>query len=363
MKPTRLVLIPPSAAEDAPFLVVSRTGAVLERGVLSVAGPRPLKMTTVAVAPGADVLVRWLDLPAGSSAQQRTAALWKLADELATSPDRLVVALGPTAPAGAPRLAAVATRGQIDVWRDYLEGLGVTADVLLPDSLAVAPPEDDGLSAVVFGPAVALRGRSFAATVQPDLVDLIAEGRPIHAVENADDVQAGLIAAALAPPLNLDVRDPAVGARSWRRALVLAAAVAASPLMLIVAEAARDSYVADQREAQARELVVRADRTLATDPDAAQTFIERAANAPPPGGPVAASAALYAALEKIPNAELDILVADPGQGVKATVSHSDFGDMRQADASLRNHGMMLEETSTLQDGARIVSDVTVRGAK
>ena len=80
MKPTRLILIPSLGGDPAPFVVI-HDGRVRDRGVLALhAVDRPEPMRTVAVAPGADVTIRWLDLPAGGVAQQRAAALWMLKD-------------------------------------------------------------------------------------------------------------------------------------------------------------------------------------------------------------------------------------------------------------------------------------------
>ena len=101
MKPTRLILIPGLASEPAPYLVIDG-GGVRERGLLELdAVERPEPMRTVAVAPGADVAVRWLDLPAGGAAQQRAAALWMLKDALAAPADRLCRSAGPGSRRGA----------------------------------------------------------------------------------------------------------------------------------------------------------------------------------------------------------------------------------------------------------------------
>ena len=85
---TRLLLLAPSADQPSPWLAVDRDGHVLQRGLLTPdrAGAPPSPMRTVAVAPGADVMVRWLDLPGRNEAQGRAAALWALRDDLAAPP-------------------------------------------------------------------------------------------------------------------------------------------------------------------------------------------------------------------------------------------------------------------------------------
>jgi general secretion pathway protein L len=367
MKPTRLILIPVVAAQPAPFLIVTPDGYVLERGVLTLdAVERPEPMRTVAVTPGADVTLRWLDLPAGGAAQMRAAAAWSLRDDMAAAPDRLATVLGPPAPPGQPRLVAVVSRSLLEAWTDYLEALGVRADVLVPDVLTVFEPEaDDDLHAVSFGEGVALRGRRFAATVQPDLVDLVAAGRRVVPVEDPAAVERALIEAVRSPAINLlaagDRDRKAAG--SWKRAAALAALVLVSPLILALSAAARDDMAARRMRAEAVQTVARAAPDLATATDPVAAFRRRVESAPPPGGATAAAAALFAAVEAVEGAELDILIADPADGVKATVSHPGYQDMARIRSAMADAGMAVTETSTLDDGGRVVSDITIGAAR
>ena len=121
MSRIRLILIPPSATLPAPCLTLDAQGNVLTRGVVELGGPAPEPMRTVAVVPGADVLIRWLPLPSGSPAQVAAAALYALRDELAAPADRLVAALGATDPEGR-RPVAVVARSLLQAWRDGDKG-------------------------------------------------------------------------------------------------------------------------------------------------------------------------------------------------------------------------------------------------
>lgn len=367
MKPTRLILIPAMAGEPAPYLVIGAGGYVLERGVLAMdAVERPEPMRTVAVAPGADVLVRWLDLPPGSAAQQRAAALWTLKDDLATSTDRLSVALGPVPAAGEPRLVAVVGLSLLEAWSDYLDGLGVRADVLIPDVLTLSEPVDDTLTAVAFGASIALRGRRFAASVQPDLVDLVAHGRVVEPVDDAASVERALVKAALSPPLDLTpsrVREQASARRGWGRAAALAGVALVSPLFLMIAEAGRDDMAAARAEDQAIAEIARVDPELARTPDPVAALRGRVRAAPPPGGVMAATAALFTAVEGVQDAELDMLVVDPEEGMKASVTHPDYGDVKVIDGAMRASGLTVIETGTQDDAGRVVSDITIGAAR
>lgn len=363
MKPTRLILIPSLGSEPAPCLVIA-DGMVRERGVLELdAVERPEPMRTVAVAPGADVTIRWLDLPAGGPAQQRAAALWMLKDSLAAPADRLAVALGPVPAAGQPRLVAVVGLSLLQAWTDYLDALGVRADAIVPDALTVLEPDDeDRLNAVAFGPAMALRGRGFAASVQPDLVELVAGARRVDPIEDAAVVERSLIDAALSPPVNLlSTQDRVRGAaqRGWALASALAGVLVVSPLILIAAAAARDDAHARADAGRARAEIARAAPDFAARPDPVEALRQRVRAAPPPGGVIGATAALFAAVEGVEGAELDLLIVDPATGMKASVTHANYGDMQVVARAMRANGLQVTETGALDDRGRIVSDITI----
>jgi general secretion pathway protein L len=325
-------------------------------------------MRTVAVAPGADVTIRWLDLPPGGPAQQRAAALWMLKESLAAPADRLAVALGPVPAAGQPRLVAVVGLSLLQAWTDYLDALGVRADAIVPDALTVPEPDEDArLNAVAFGPAMALRGRGFAASVQPDLVDLLAGPRRVTPIEDGDAVERSLIDAALSPPINLlSTQDRAArGAvrRGWAMASALAGLLVVSPLILTAAAAARDDMSARADGRRARGEIARAAPDLAARPDPVEALRRRVRAALPTGGVIGATAALFAAVEGVEGAELDLLIVDPAAGMKASVTHADYQDMQTISRAMRANGLLVTETGALDDRGRIVSDITIRSVR
>jgi len=367
MKPTRLILIPALGSEPAPFLVIEG-GVVRDRGLLElhpVEPPEPMR--TVAVVPGAEVTIRWLDLPDGGLAQQRAAALWMLKDELAAPADRLAAALGPLPRAGQPRLVALAGLPLLQAWIDYLEAVGVKPDAIVPDVLTVPEPvESDWLNAVSFGSATALRGRGFAASVQPDLVGLVAGSRLVEPIMDPSEVERALVEAALAPPINLltsQERARGSGRRGWALACTMAGVLVASPLVLIAAAAARDEADARAATASARAEVGRVAPDLAAAADPVEALRRRVRAAPPPGGVVGATAALFAAVEGVDGAELDLLVVDQAAGMKASVTHADYQDTQTIARAMRANGFEVTETAALDDRGRIVSDITIGSAR
>lgn len=367
MKPTRLILIPSLGNEPAPYLVIA-DGGVRERGLLELDAVEPPEpMRTVAVAPGVDVTLRWLDLPAGGLAQQRTAALWMLKDSIAVPADRLAVALGSVTATGQPRLVAVVGLSLLQAWIDYLDALGVRADAIVPDVMTVPEPDGDHtLNAVIFGPAMALRGRGFAASVQPDLVELVAGARRVEPTRDPAEVERWLIDAALAPPIDLlSARDRTRGTvrRDWRLVAGLAGLLMVSPLVLVAAAAARDDTAARADVSSAHAEIARVAPELAARPDPIEALSQRVLTAPPPGGVIGATAALFAAVEGVEGAELDLMTLDPEVGMKASVTHTDYQDIQVIARAMRANGLQVTETSTLDDGGRIVSDITIRSVR
>lgn len=366
MTPIRLILIPHHRSAPVPWLIVDREGQVVDRGLLDPDQPMaPLElMRTVAIAPGADVIVRWLDLPHGRGAQVQAAAAWALRDVVATPSDRLVVAVGPAAGAGEPRVVAAASRSLVEAWVSFLDELGASPDVILPDVLAAPEPADDAaLNAVMFGETLVLRGRQLAVALQPDLEELVAQGRTVTPIAEPSVVERGLVEAACRPAVNLleGLRRSKNTAAGWRRMAALAVAAVCSPMVLILAEAARDEAAARQHRQEARVLITRHVPDLAGAADPTAALRQKAAAALPPGGVGAVAAALFTTLEKVEGAELDILIAESGDGVKATLSHPQLADVEVIRADLIRAGFSTTVTATVEDGGRIVSDLTIGG--
>lgn len=363
---TRLILIPAHAAEPASFLVFDDAGGVLERGRLGLEDAAPLTaMRTVAIAPGADVLIRWLDLPAGGPAQQRAAALWALKDDLAVRSERLSAALGPPPPSGEPRLAAVVDSALLQTWKAHLAALGAAADVIVPDSLVPAPPaEPDAAHVISFGGDAAVRAHGLAMTVQADLVETVLNGRRRLDTTRPEDVERHLIETARRPPVNLldDGRAEAAGRRAWLRAAVLAGLCLVSPLMLTVAQAARDDLAAARAERQARALAVRLDPALAQSDDPVGDGIARL-DSRLPGGTLAAAATLTRAIEGVPGAALESLSLDPQGGLRAGLVYPAFQDLETLRHAVASAGLVLTELSTVEDQGRVVSDLSVEAAQ
>jgi general secretion pathway protein L len=181
---------------------------------------------------------------------------------------------------------------------------------------------------------------------------------------DAAEVERALIEAALEPPVNLLMPpDRATARRGWALASALAGLLVVSPLVLIAAAAARDDASARADAERARAEITRVAPDLAARPDPVEALRQRVRAAPPPGGVVGAAAALFAALEGIEGAELDLLIVDPVAGMKASVTHADYQDTQAIARAMRANGLEVTETAAINDRGRIVSDITIGSAR
>ena len=362
MIPTRLVFIPVSADLPAAVLIVGADGAVAAQPALTLDNATDLTpMRTLAIAPGADVLVRQLVLPVGAAAQVRAAALWILRADLAAPADRLSVALGPAGKEGDPRVVAVVGAALVQAWSDYLASLGVRPEAIVPDNLILPPPhEAETLYRRDLGADVVLRGTDLAVTTQADLADIMVHGRTVDAVDDVRWARA-LAAMALAPPLDLRAtasRASAPGRKAWRLPIGLAAALLLSPLLLTIAGGLRDTVLADAAQDRTTTMIATSAPDLAEAEDAAAQVRSRAEVALPLGVGQA-SAALFAAVEGVEGAEIDALSFEPARGLSATISYPAFQDLDTLRSAMAAAGYGLNDESTVEDNGRVVSGVLI----
>ena len=362
--PTRILI---AVAEDAElasvrWLLTGPDRRILMEGGLPGDGATPLPGAldrVVLAVPGQDVVTRRLDLGAARPAQARAAALFQLAQDMAEPAEDLHAATGAPDAEGR-RMAAAVSAATLARWRRRAVDLGLTPDVILPDSLLPPAPEDGGWTALNLFDRVAMRGRDAAFTAEPDLAAAITGGETVSVMEADGRIAEGVIATALEPPLNLleglaEGAAPA-GWRPWRRAMALAAALAAAPLLMIAAEAVRFEIVAHTLEQRSRDTVRETwpEAAPGADPGAeARRRLGPVLN----GGFSGLAAALFTAIEQVDGTELETLVLDDGGEVRAAIGHRDYSDLERLNAALAHHGLLLSADSTLEENGRMVSDV------
>jgi len=367
MSHARILFIPINATLPARFLLVDCEGRVVGRGELDPhQAETPPPMRTIAVAPGADVMTRWLDLPPGNMAQARAAARWALRDQAAGEVEELDVALGAAPVDGGPRLTAAVSAKLLQAWLRWMETFDIRPEAVVPDNLCLpAPLEAETLTAARVGADLVLRGSDFAVTVQADLVETIAAGRALDWLEG-EALDPALATGAMAAPVDLlqvhDRRERGQAARGWRLAAGLAAALLISPLVLMAAEGLRDRAAAERAGADAKGGAVKLYPELATADDPAPEALRRLDAGPPPGGAARALAAVFAAVERVPGAELDD-ATQGGEGLRVTLAHPTFNDLDAVRVDLAEAGLAVVDEASAEENGRMVSTLTIGGAR
>lgn len=309
----------------------------------------------ILVVPGAEAAARWLDLEGRTQAQARAFAAFQLADELAGGTEGLHIAVGP--PDAAGRLTVVVEEARLRGWLAEAAALGIKPAAVVPDHLMLRP-EEGVVVAARFGPLMAARGERLALSAEPELVETVLEGRAWRLVEGAE-LEAMLALQAASPPVDLlqgafARRDPALRRADLIRAAVLAAVLVASPLALLLAGIARDELAARAMLDQARAAAAHAGAADLAALDARLSRLRAADGFP------ALAAGFFAAVEKVPAVRLETLVYSADGAIRSTLAYGAYSDMDRLREAAAGAGLVIEEDSTLTEGAQITSDVVVR---
>lgn len=362
MIPTRLVLFS-TPAEPWPWLTFTEDGAILQRGVLLPDAPPPdTPVIDRMVVPGADVVARWLDLPDRNDRQARSAAAFLLQDDIADDGADLHISVG-ASDVGGQRLAAVTTVSRVQAWLDAAATRGVCPVSVTPDYLMLHP-DDEGQTLVAgFGWLLAVRGPGLAFSAERPLAEAVLGNRPRRMLA-LNELEPMLARAAGSPEVNLlqgafGPRSEQPGVGNVRRMIILALALLVSPLVLNVAQVGVDLFAARQAESRAvdgarvlwpRSVPAGSDiavvRTQLAEHQASDRFADLAAD-------------LFTAIERTPGAQIDSLAYGPS-GLSAGLSYGNYSDMDQLITAGGRVGLLIVADSTVTEGGRITSDISVR---
>jgi general secretion pathway protein L len=357
----RIILLLPGEA-PWPWITVAADGAVLQRGLLPPEAVAPdFPTEDHLVVPGADVLVRWFDLPDRNDVQARSAVAFLMQDDIAGDDD-VHIAVG-RANAEGQRVAAIVRRAVVDGWVAQAAARGVTPTAILPNFL-VLPDSAEEIVAMRVGGLVAVRGQGLAFSLEADLAETVLAGRTARRL-SPPEYDKALVAAARDPEVNLlqgafgprGVAPPETG---WRRAAVLAGLLLVSPALIFGAQVGRDLFAASRLEARAEAAAARAWPAAARAEDPVAFVRRRLAGQQAADRFATLAADLFAAVEKTPGAQLDTLVYAPDGALHAGLSYGNYSDMDQLLAAGRQLDLDIAAESTVTEGARITSDVTVR---
>lgn len=364
---TRLVFLPRSA-DSAPYaLDVSADGRILSYGALEAMPATDARV--VVAAPGAQALARWIDLPARTEAQARSAAGFLLEDALAAPRDATHVALGPVAASGR-RLAVAVDKAAMRDWLAEIANLGLVPSALVPDHLLLPPPEPGQAIAAEVDGMIALRGDELAVTCEPELVPLIAGPRALVRLEGKE-VGATLARGALDPPLNLLQGEFAprsarrLGPSSLRAPALLLAALLALPLLSegvrLVRHAAAAETMRSQAEAAAR-AALPPEQAQARDPVAIAKARAAVLAGGGAGGFPAMAAALFAGVERTQGLSVERMLYTPDGLMRVSVAYSDYSAVETLRAGLSSAGFQVEEGGSTTSPVGVVTELTIGAA-
>jgi general secretion pathway protein L len=343
----RILFLPADPAAAATLLEVDGDGRVRTRVPLPpghVAPPAGAVASTVLVVPGEAIRIDRLDLPAHSAAQARAAARALLAPRLAR-PQPLHVALD-DARAGTLRRVAAVDATLVQGWLDRAAAHGLAVDAAVPEQLLLPLPEIPGDAHVlVAGDRWLVRAGDLAFVAEPALAARVLGDRA-RVVLDGDPTR--FAAGALHPEIDLlqgEFVPASKRARpaGRRRLAWLVAALVASPLLLVAAQALQLTLAARALEARASAIVRDALPATGTSADGPDGLDAQLQGAREPRAFAAATGALFAAVAAQPGVHLVEFEYQRGDRVRAVLAHPRAEDLETLRATLAGDGWRLVE--------------------
>lgn len=180
---------------------VIASGELANAGELETLIERTHHRKAVVVVPGASVRLKWVTLPGNANRKLISAIPFMLEDELAEDINDLFFALGPKK--GNQQAVAIVAHNKIIQWQEWLFTAGITAQSILPDTLALPAPTEGNWVGMTLGEELIVRqgtwqgsqaSREFLTSVlafetkqQPETVKFTALSEvDLHSVPNLD---------------------------------------------------------------------------------------------------------------------------------------------------------------------------------
>ena len=208
-----LVRLGANYTDPISWLVYSKTeneiiasGELPSAGDLSTLTERAGQRSVIALAPGSDILLKWVELPPKAGRKIISAIPFMLEDELATDINQQFFAIGPRR--GDKQAVAVVSHEKMQMWQSRLGEAGLFCDTIIPDVLAV-PVTQDGWSVLTLGEQLLVRQDTFKgvqgeqAWLLPTLIHFTAQqdspvtitnyaGIDLSSLPNIEEAQAPL---------------------------------------------------------------------------------------------------------------------------------------------------------------------------
>ncbi len=320
----------------------------------------------IALAPAADVPLRWRHYPDAPPAQAAAIArVDTLRDSLGDA-SLLHIVAGQPADAGQAVPVAVTTHAAMTAWTDWLKAQGLVPAAIIPAAATVPPPDADSLWTVELGREQILRSDDRSFVSDPELDPLIAAGRPIAPLD-AERMREALLLSLAAPPLDL-LSGAWQPKRSWAidPAMVkwmkrLAAALLVVTLLIPMLYAIR----VNADIARADEAAVAAAKkagVTASDATTAEAELDRRLAAAG-GGPLAFSvpaSALYDAMRDTPGVALKTLSHRTDGTLSTTLAAPRTEDLNAVLLALQARGYKVTAQPMAGTDGNQTANITVR---
>lgn len=349
---------------------VTQTGDDLGWLHPSAGGPLAEETRVIGIAPAADVMLHRAAFAGLTTKQAEAAAKLLAAEASLSSADTLHVAIGAAEDDCARDIVAV-DAGTMARWLAFAQAHGLDMASVVPAALLVTPsPDPDTLVRAQIGDELLLRGTDSAFIADPVLVEHIA-GKDRRIVDaSAEAVEAGLIAACDAAPVELRSGRFARKPASWfdrdlaKRAAKLVAAILVISLLIAVARIGRLYAEIAGIDAAAEAQVAEA---LASPPPLNQAIPQLDARlAALGGGPARLStplAALVSAMEPNTVVGLDS-VAWSGDGLlRVTLGAPGNEAINPVLLALQAQGYTITAQPRAGTDGRALADITIRAGR
>ncbi|MBB5705952.1 type II secretion system protein GspL [Sphingopyxis panaciterrulae] len=320
----------------------------------------------IALAPAADVPLRWHHFPDAAPAQAAAAARIEALRDSLGDPASLHVVAGTPASAGQAVPVAVTSHAAMTAWTVWLAARELEVAAILPAAATVPPPEPDALWSAEVGGEQIIRTADRAYVSDPALDPLIAAGRDIAPLD-PDVMREALLLSLAAPPLDLLsgawrpkrrwALDPAL-LRLGKRLLAALVLVSLAIPLVHALRLASDTRRADEA------VVATAKKAGVTAPDAAAAEAEldrRLAAAG--GGPLAFSvpaSALFGAMRDTPGVTLKSLSHRTDGTLTTTLAAPRVDDLNQVLLALQARGYRVTAQPMAGTDGQQMANITVR---
>lgn len=319
----------------------------------------------VMIVPSHDATINWAELPGLTLAQARAAARLLAAENSISPIETLHIAVGEERDGSSDRPIATVARHRMDAWLGAARATGFEPELILPAAMLLPRPEVGFVSGMVFGQKI-LVGRD-SAFADEDALSAAIVGDAVPVALSEQEVAQSLAARLESPPINLRQGDYGVSrkwkadARMTRRVLILIAAIALASLAIGIAQIARYNIAAGKLERETGELARDAVPDAASNAGAIATIGDRLSAMRGGGAGFAAStAAVFATVRTVPNAELTTYDFGIDGTIRIGVTTATAEDQAAFITRLQQYGFSGQGSAPQQAAGRFAAEYVVR---